>query len=397
MTGADGGRRLDLPDRVVEEMRAALPSVAERTVAVLTTEVPEYRGAAGTELGDTIQGAVELALGTFLRVATGEGGRTDRATGYAPVLEAAYGLGRGEAAVGRTMEALLAAYRVGARVAWQEQAALLVRRRVPAATIARFAELVFAYIDELSGASAAGHRDELATSGRVREQHLERLAQAMVSGEPADQVAARAERADWAMPETLTAVALRAAHLGNVGQLLDPRTLRLSGDLAPGLPSDDLAVLLVPDVHRSRAALRASLTGRGAVVGPTRPGPEAAVSYRRVLRALELLPSPGDEPLDTEDHLVELVVTADREALHDLRLRALRPLAAVRPAAAERLVETLRSWLLHQGRRDDVAADLHVHPQTVRYRMAQVRELFGDQLADPRSTLELVVALSDRG
>jgi len=54
----------------------------------------------------------------------------------------------------------------------------------------------------------------------------------------------------------------------------------------------------------------------------------------------------------------------------------------------------LRSWLLHQGRRDAVAAELHVHPQTVRYRMAQVREAYGDRLTDPDVVRDLVIGLS---
>jgi hypothetical protein len=292
------------------------------------------------------------------------------------------------------MEALLAAYRAGARAAWQEVSSLLVRRDVDAATVARFAELVFAYIDELSSASAAGHRDELATSGRVREQLFERLAHALLLGEPPEQLALRAERAGWTPPDTVTVIVLRSAHAAHAAQLLDVRTLRLAGDLAPGLISDDMAVLLVPDAHRSRAALQAVLSGRGAIMGPSRPWTEAHVSYRRVLRARELLAMPSDAPLDTDDHLVPLILTADADAVHDLRARALEPLAGLRPATAERLIETLRSWLLHQGRRDDVAADLNVHPQTVRYRMTQVRELFGERLTDPDTTLELIVALS---
>jgi DNA-binding PucR family transcriptional regulator len=187
---------------------------------------------------------------------------------------------------------------------------------------------------------------------------------------------------------------LRSAHLANAAQLLDARTLRLAGDLAPGLASDAMAVLLVPDAHRSHAALQAALAGRAAIIGPTRPWTEAQVSYRRVLHARELLPMPADESLDTDDHLVALVVTADPDALRDLRARALAPLADLRPATAERLTETLRSWFLHQGRRDDVAADLHVHAQTVRYRMTQLRELFGERLTDPNTTLELIIALS---
>ena len=77
----------------------------------------------------------------------------------------------------------------------------------------------------------------------------------------------------------------------------------------------------------------------------------------------------------------------------DLRAAVLAPLADLRPSTAQRLSETLRSWLLHQGRRDAVAAELHVHPQTVRYRMGQLRELYGERLDDPRTVLELLLAL----
>ena len=97
---------------------------------------------------------------------------------------------------------------------------------------------------------------------------------------------------------------------------------------------------------------------------------------------------------DTERQLTTLVLTADPDALADLRAQALLPLASIRPATADRLAETLRSWLLHQGRREDVAADLHVHPQTVRYRMTQIRELYGEQLTQPDQVLALVVALA---
>jgi DNA-binding PucR family transcriptional regulator len=101
-----------------------------------------------------------------------------------------------------------------------------------------------------------------------------------------------------------------------------------------------------------------------------------------------------DGPVDSEDHLAELIIGADPGALDDLRARALAPLSGLRPATRERLEETLRSWLLHQGRRDAVAVELHVHAQTVRYRMGQIRELYGDQLDDPASVFDLLLALS---
>ncbi len=99
-------------------------------------------------------------------------------------------------------------------------------------------------------------------------------------------------------------------------------------------------------------------------------------------------------PVDTELHLPALLLGADPDALADLRARALEPLSRLRGTTAERLTETLRSWLLHQGRRDDVAADLFVHAQTVRYRMGQLRELYGERLNDPQTVLELTMALA---
>src|SRR4029453_7764256 len=121
------------------------------------------------------ENAVQLALGGFLVLAS-SGGGADASTPIQPALDGAYALGRGEARSGRSMDALLAAYRVGARVSWRHMAASGVRAGRPREQLARFAELVFAYIDQLSASSVAGHSDELVTSGRVRERYLERLA-----------------------------------------------------------------------------------------------------------------------------------------------------------------------------------------------------------------------------
>jgi DNA-binding PucR family transcriptional regulator len=131
------------------------------------------------------------------------------------------------------------------------------------------------------------------------------------------------------------------------------------------------------------------------VVGPSRAWTQAQSSYYRVLQARKLHLA-GDDvaTIDTDTRLVALVLSADREAADDLRQQVLAPLDQLRPNAAARLAETLRSWLLHQGQRDAVAADLFVHAQTVRYRMTQLRELYGERLNDPQTVLELIVALS---
>ena len=198
---------------------------------------------------------------------------------------------------------------------------------------------------------------------------------------------AAAERAGWEPPETLTAVLVAESQVRPLLTSLPAATI--AAVELPGL--DDGALLLVPDAHgAARPALLRTLAGRGAVAGPARPWLEVRASYDRALRARAL----GIEH-DTEAALTRLVLHADPEARADLRAQVLAPLADLRPGTAEKLAATLRSWLLHQGRRDDVAAELFVHAQTVRYRMGQLRELYGDRLDDPAYVLALVVALAD--
>ncbi len=372
-----------LPADAVAEIRAELPTVADDVVAAIIAEVPSYDDAFSGPMGATIREAVVIALGGFLSLASGAGGADPR-TPAAPAVEGAYQLGRGEARSGRTIDALLSAYRIGARVSWREMSMRAVKSGLSAETLVSFAELVFAYIDELSAASVAGHTDELATSGRVRQRLVERIAHHLLVGSPAETVQSAAERAGWSPPTTLTAVILPESQVRPVLQELAPLTLQSE---VPDL--EDGALLLVPDAHgKRRATLLRTLADRGTIAGPARPWLEVRASYERALRARAL----GLEG-DTEAHLVQLVLTADDGALADLRASVLAPMAELRPAVAEKLEDTLRAWLLHQGRREDVAEALFVHPQTVRYRMGQLRELFGDRLEEPQSVLALTIAL----
>jgi hypothetical protein len=383
--------RVDAP--TVDALRGQLPAVADLVVNAVIDEVPSYTDAWNGPMGTTIAEAVRLALAGFVHLIAG--GERDAGTPLQPAVDGAYALGRGEARSGRTMEALLAAYRVGARVAWREMSATAVAAELPADQLARFAELVFAYIDELSAASVSGHSDELATSGRVRLRYLERLAQNLLAGAAEETLVADAERADWAPPECLVAVMVPSSQVRAALPGLDPRTLEVAEEPNVTDDSDGWSILLVPSTGAtSRQFLLRHFEGRDAVVGPERPWLHVAVSYRRAKRVRTLATADGAAAVDSETQLARLICTADPEAFADLRAKALAPLADLRPATAERLVETLRSWLLHQGRRDDVAADLVVHPQTVRYRMTQLRQLYGDALNDPRTVGELTIALA---
>ena len=270
--------------------------------------------------------------------------------------------------------------------------------------MAKFAELLFAYIDELSAASVAGHTDELTTSGRVRERYRERLGQQLL----ARRGRRRADRRprpgpSGRCPISLTAVLLPAAqarralavardrHAAARRGPAGPRARRArparSRCCSSPTPTGPAGVAPAAGARRPPRRRRA-----GPPVGarPARPTtvPRAPCGVARPTRA-------GGARSTPRSTWPTWSLTADPEAVADLRARVLAPLGRPRTAARrDRLAETLRSWLLHQGRRDAVAAELHVHAQTVRYRMGQLRELYGDRLDDPAVVRELVIALS---
>ena len=392
-TPAERAAGLTLPAQVQADLKRALPQVAADAVEAIIAEVPSYAEAREYMVGN-IETAVQVALGSFLTIAARA---DDPSTPLGPAREASYALGRGEARSGRSMDALLSAYRIGARVSWRELSAVGVNAGMSAPLLAQFAELVFAYIDELSAASVAGHADELASAERMQQRQRERLALDLVRGAPDEVVSRRADRAGWNLPRLVTVLLLRESDLHATSGLVDARSLLLTEDLPNVDSREDLTALVVPDLQpAARRRLLKSLGDRDAVVGPARPWSQTVTSYRRALRARRLLDtdsSRGATAYDTDEHLAELVLAADREALADLRSRALAPLSELTPAAREKLIETLRMWLLHRGRREAVAEELFVHPQTVRYRVGQLRELFGDALDDPRTVMDLMIAL----
>jgi DNA-binding PucR family transcriptional regulator len=109
------------------------------------------------------------------------------------------------------------------------------------------------------------------------------------------------------------------------------------------------------------------------------------------VRSLDRPPAGG--PVFAAEHLDAIIVHRDRRLLDALREDQLRPLAAAAPGSREALRQTLRSWLVHMGNRRLVAEELQVHPQTVRYRMGRLHELFGPVLDDPAARLRLLLAL----
>jgi DNA-binding PucR family transcriptional regulator len=147
-----------------------------------------------------------------------------------------------------------------------------------------------------------------------------------------------------------------------------------------------------PDAPGRRRQIAAALGDDDrAAIGPTVPWHAASRSLARATATFRL--ATGGQLVVAEDHLATLLLAADRGLAADLAASRLAPLASLADGPRERLTETLRAWLDRPGQVQAVAAELGVHPQTVRYRLRQLRELFGPRLEDPEARFELSLAL----
>jgi len=315
-------------------------------------------------------------------------------------------LGRDQWRRGRPVGTLLSAYQVGGRAAWRYMSGIAVDVGVPADALAALAEQVFALVDRLGTVTITGYVDEQSGSVRTRERFRQELAERLVSGR-ADRasVAAAAERAGWTLPGRAAVVLVlshgvpdgladgQADRPDDAAALtrLDPAWLVLRRDTGPAVIVPDPAG---PGVRRRLAE---ALHGVPGVVGPAVPVERLAESLSLAEAALRLPAmdrGAGPGPFFVEEHLDALLVHQDRRLLEALRDRCLEPLEAAAPSSREPLRETLRSWLVHMGNQRAVAAELHIHPQTVRYRLGRLHELFGAELDEPGLRRRLFLALA---
>jgi hypothetical protein len=246
---------------------------------------------------------------------------------------------------------------------------------------------MFAYIEEIAAESVEGYAEaQLERAGEL-ERARGVLAELIVAAAPADpsSLSRAALAAHWPLPVRIAAVAVEPAVAASVRR-------RLSGDVLE-VRRGSLACLLVrdPATIADDAGAAAARVGCAISVGPAVALADAHGSWRLAQLGFPLA-APADVVL-VEERIADLALLAVRDVLSPLAGSALAPLDGETPASRRRLEHTLRSWLAHKGSQGAVAQDLGIHPQTVRYRMGRLRELFGPALEDPDRRFELELVL----
>jgi hypothetical protein len=373
-----------LPAAVAGVLRLELDGLADEIIDTIVLDVGDYARPlhGGFERG--LRGGVHEALRDFVQLIEDHvAARTQDRAIYR-------GLGRGELAAGRSLDALQAAYRIGARIAWRRWAQAGSAAGLDAASLQLLAESIFVYIDELSGESVAGYAAAQAERAGERERRARRLFAALTAADPQEQlVRETALQVGWRLPALVAAIVVRGSGSGGA------QVAGALGDDAIAVLERDLTVVVWSDPVRPGArALLARALRREAAVGPAVPWRETARSLRLARSLLELGGEPAaDGPRWVEDNLALLALDDPDGVLGALGEQRLRPFAELGERARTRLESTLLAWLQQQGNRAATARTLGVHEQTVRYRMNQLRELLGAALDDPQARFELELSL----
>ena len=301
-----------VPPEAADVLRPALPGLADEMIAAISLEVPDYARAMEGTFGQLVRMGVEVALNRFIDMVADPGADVTRAR------DTYVNLGRGEFHAGRSLDALLAAYRVGARLAWRRFVEAGTAGRLPPDAIYSLGEAIFAYIDEISAESADGYAEEQSAAAGESQRRRRRLIRLLAQDPPASQEAIRtaAQAAAWALPRRLAVLVAAAAETAagaeaggappgggepvpgeEIVESIATRLARRLGSGAIGGAAGGLACVFVPDPdapgrRRQLVAVIGDVSAGGDDDGaPRRAGPTTARSPGR--RWPSGRPSPG--------------------------------------------------------------------------------------------------------
>ncbi len=179
--------RLDLA--LAGAIAPELPAIAAEIIEEIGRVVPDYRRPLEGAFGENLRGGRAGGPAASSSSCIGRPGR--QALAHREVYA---GLGRGELAAGRGLDALQSAYRVGARVAWRRMSAAARAAGADAATVSLLAESMFDYIDEISAESVEGYAQAQAEVAGEQQRLRQRLVRLIVGDDPPDAGALAARR-----------------------------------------------------------------------------------------------------------------------------------------------------------------------------------------------------------
>src|SRR4051812_31735459 len=197
-----------VPSELGAQLCDAIPSIADEVVAMLGGSVPAYSSLEGPFGRDVMQ-AVADALHDFAGVIE----HRPPSLGAGRALYTAVGERWWRS--GHSLDDLQAGYHLGARVVWRRIADVATDAGFGGHTISVLADSLFAYLDEIAGASVDGFVAAQTAAAGERERRRQQLVATLI-GPPADRATLerRAREAGWPLPRALAVVAIPADAAG---------------------------------------------------------------------------------------------------------------------------------------------------------------------------------------
>lgn len=308
-------------------------------------------------------------------------------------------LGRAMAYEGRRLESLRSAFHIGAGLAWKRLHSIASRRGLPAAMLGDIGDDLFDYIDSLGEQSSLGFHEAQTQLTDAAHQWRQRVLELVLAGQaaPHGELAAHAAAGGWEMPVEVALVAIASspeAELPSV-RMLHPSAL--------GTMYSDRPVVLLPApvTPALRNEIEVLFADHRVAIGCEVPLADAASSLRWARRALDLAEAGliADEPvIDCREHVGMLWIHAEPMLADIVAKSSLQPLFNEPRHSRRILGQTLLHWISTQNPSAPAMAEaLGVHPQTIRYRLKRLRDIFGNSMDDPRTRLEMFFALRATG
>lgn len=312
--------------------------------------------------------------------------------------EAPRATGSRRAEAGVPLSALLQAFRVGGRLVWE----LLVEHADEHAqdALLRYAADIWAITDDLAAAATEAYRGTSADRARHDRQLRSALLNGLLDGKLGDGSHLWESAAALKLPQQGTFVVVAAEcpspgeeALPGVEDLLRRRDVvsawRLDAEQHEGLvvlrPRFDAAQL-----STELAGLALGRVGVSEPYGNLEQTPQALRQAR--LACAAATPHTADVVRFDREPVAVLLVSAP-DAAETTARRILGPVLDLPDDDRAVTIETTRVWLAAAGSTSAAATRLHLHRNTVRYRLRRLEALTNRSLANPLDVAELHVAL----
>src|SRR5436190_2570781 len=328
---SDWARTPGIGPEIAAALRPHVADVADAVLTAVMAEVPPFKE--WLEGSRNLREGVEQGLSGFLeQIEFGDDGLLPRREVY-------FDFGRGELRAGRSIDAVLTAYRVAAQATWRTMAAAGHAAGLDPQAMYGVAERIFAHMDRMSTATAEGFAYEQSVRAGERRDQRKRLVELLLRVPPCPlaELERDAAAVGWRVPPALAVLAFPEERVTRIAA-------RLPADsVVARVGTMGYAVVPDPAAPGRLAAIDHAMTGVRCALGPTVSVAAAATSARLARLALGL-PDAGDGLLVADQRRVDLLLLQDDALADGFVSGALATLDALPATQRARLEETLGAW-----------------------------------------------------